>query len=127
MAFRDIINRSKQRKYIQFSNQGFSLVELLIAMLILMLIIFAFTPLLVRSIQTIGYAGNKTEALYEGQSELEVKMAERETAEGTILEFVFVGYPDVTISVPGDSIYELTEKGERYKQSIFKVNALLQQ
>lgn len=103
---------SKSGRVCLKNNTGFGLVELLVAMFILVVIIFAFTPLLVQSIQIITYAGDKTEALYEGQSELEVKMAERETADGTILEFSFEGHPDVVIRVPGDLLYEKIEKGE---------------
>jgi hypothetical protein len=77
---------------------GFSLVELLVAMFILMLIVFAFTPLLVGSIERIYYAGDKSEALYRGQSDLEVDIAERNTVDGYELVFSF---GDTDITVPG--------------------------
>ena len=91
---------------------GFSLVELLLAILILSLIVMAFTPLLVGSIYQIGYAGDKTEALYEGQSEMEVNIAERNTQHGNMLEFTFPDNPHVTIEVPGEAVSVDIDKGD---------------
>jgi len=91
---------------------GFSLVELLVAILILTLIVMAFTPLLVGSIYQIGYAGDKTEALYDGQSEMEVNIAERNTQHGNMLEFSFPDNPHVTIEVPGEAISVDIDKGD---------------
>ena len=91
---------------------GFSLVELLVAVLILTLIVMAFTPLFVGSIYQIGYAGDKTEALYEGQSEMEVDIAERNTQHGAKLDFTFPDNPHVTIEVPGEAISVDIDKGD---------------
>ena len=91
---------------------GFSLVELLVAILILTLIVMAFTPLLVGSIYQIGYAGDKTEALYEGQSEMEVNIAERNTEHGNMMKFTFPENPHVTIEVPGEAVSVDIDKGD---------------
>ena len=90
------------------SEKGFSLVELLVAMVILVLIVFAFTPLFVGSIDRIYFAGDKTEALYQGQSDLEVDIAERITVDG--LELVFTFGEDTEVTVPGRLVEaEVTE------------------
>lgn len=81
------------------NNKGFSLVEILVFMVIMLLIAISFTPLLLRSIETIYYAGDKSEALHQSQSEMEVSIVERKTYEGHELEFNFG--EDVTIEVPG--------------------------
>lgn len=88
----------KKKKIGMHPTGGFSLVELLVALFILMLIVFAFTPLLVGSIERIYYAGDKSEALYRGQSDLEVDIAERNTVDGYELVFSF---GDTEITVPG--------------------------
>lgn len=81
------------------SNKGFSLVELLVFMVVMLLIAISFTPLLLRSVETIYYAGDKSEALHRGQSVMEVSIVERKTLEGD--ELIFNFGDDVTIEVPG--------------------------
>lgn len=93
-------------------NNGFSVIELLMAVMILSLLVMAFTPLLVGSVVQIGYAGDKTEALYEGQSEMEVNIAERKTQYGNTLEFTFPDNPNVIIEVPGELVSVDIDKGE---------------
>ncbi|MDW7740393.1 MAG: type II secretion system protein [Bacillota bacterium] len=89
------------------AEYGFTLVEILIAIVILTMIVFAFTPLLVGSIERIQYAGDKSEALYESQSEIEVAIAEKDPLilwAGEALEFIFEDDEgnSTTISVKGD-------------------------
>lgn len=92
------------------SEDGFSLFELLIAMFILFLIVMAFTPFLLASIGYIHYAGDKSEALYEGQSEMEVSIAEKSAEEESKeLEFIF---DDTTITVRGGIVDVLETKPE---------------
>lgn len=96
-----------------FKDNGFSLIEVLVAILILTLIVFAFTPLLLSSLRNIYYAGDKSEALYEGQSELEVSIAEQITDGAGELVFHFEGdenYDDVTIKVSGGIVDILKTK-----------------
>ena len=63
-------------------SSGFSLVELLVALSVLVIIVFAFTPLLLGSIERIYFAGDKSEALHRSQSEMEFKLVERGTVDG---------------------------------------------
>ncbi len=89
-------------------GKGFSLVELLVMMVILLILVLAFTPLLVSSIKHLQYAGDKSEALYLGQAEMEFSIVEKQTVEGYQLEFV---YGDTTITVPGGLIEIENEHG----------------
>lgn len=82
--------------------EGFTLVELMVALAILMLIVFAFTPLLVGSIERIHYAGDKSEALYQGQADMEVNIVQKDTIDGH--EFVFEFGDNTTVTVPGGFI-----------------------
>jgi len=108
-----IKKKNKKKLFDIFGPQhGFTLIELLVALLILTLVIFAVTPLLVGSIQRIQYAGDKTESLYEGQSELEVNIAERQTVDGNELIFTFPENSDVEIRVPGGMVDVEKTKGE---------------
>lgn len=92
------------------SERGFSMFEVLIAMFILFMIVMAFTPFLLASIGNIHFAGDKSEALYEGQSEIEVSIAEKDTEEGSKeLAFEFDG---ATITVRGGIVDVLKTKPE---------------
>jgi len=57
-------------------ESGFALVEVLVALVILVIIIFAFTTLFTSSFQGIFRAGNKSEALFESQEEIDQFIAE---------------------------------------------------
>ena len=92
----------KDNTYFVRQAEGFTLVELMVAMAILMLIVFAFTPLLLGSIERIHYAGDKSEALYQGQAEMEVNIVQKETIDGH--EFIFEFDDNVTVTVPGGFI-----------------------
>lgn len=87
----------KNFKILSLEN-GFTLLELLAALLILTLVIFAFTPLFLSSIERIHFAGDKSEALFQSQSEIEISIAERQTVDG--YELVFT-YGENEIIVPG--------------------------
>lgn len=94
-------------------KEGFTLIELVIALAILMLIVFAFTPLLVGSVERIFYAGAKSEALYQGQAEMEVNIFQKDTIDGHEVVFEFGEYPDVTtVTVPGGMIEIEQSQGE---------------
>lgn len=113
----DWLNRN--RKQVIKSDQGFTLVELLVAMVILIMVVFAFTPLLVGSIERIHYAGDKSEALYQGQSEVEVNIAERTTDGTHELTFEYFedpephpdAVPDAIIRVTGGLVDVVKEEG----------------
>ena len=82
-------------------SAGFSLVELLVALSVLVLIGFAFTPLLLGSIERVYFAGDKSEALHRSQSEMEFKLVEQETVDGYELVMDFGEGGETIVSVPG--------------------------
>ena len=87
------------------NTKGFTIIELMIALTILLIILFAFTPLLVGSIERISYAGDKSEALYQSQAELETDISYRETIDGSEVTFTFGDEGNQTIiTVPGGFI-----------------------
>lgn len=71
------------------------------AVSLLMLIVFAFTPLFLGSIERIYFAGDKSEALYQGQADMEVRIVEKETIDGYQIIFEFA---ETTVTVPGGLI-----------------------
>ncbi len=81
MVIKKLINHQK----------GFTLVELLIAISILMMIIFSFTLLFTTSFSGIFGAGRKSEALFRAQEEMDNKIASglEEQYDETNLTIVF--------------------------------------
>ena len=97
--------KQKFSSFLARKEEGFTIIELMIALSILMIILFAFTPLLVGSIERIGYAGDKSEALYQSQADLETNISLRETIDGYEVTFTFGDEEDQTIiTVPGGFI-----------------------
>lgn len=84
-----LIVRFKSRK------SGFSLIEVMVALVIIALIIFTFTPLTVFSFKQIYQSGEGQAAIYSQQSTLEKKLSTRNTN---------TGLPGVTI----DTIFKAT-------------------
>ncbi|RQD74638.1 MAG: prepilin-type N-terminal cleavage/methylation domain-containing protein, partial [Candidatus Syntrophonatronum acetioxidans] len=109
MGFLKIVRDKIKKIPTIVSNRGFTFIEVLVALTILIVIVFAFTPLLLGSINRIHFAGDKSEALYEGQSEVEVDIAERRTIDG--YELVFT-YGDTEIVVPGGLVDVEKTKGD---------------
>ncbi len=60
------------------SKKGMTMVELLVALSLLMLIIMSFTPMLLKSYETLYKAGEKTEETYNVKSKIEEKLSIRE-------------------------------------------------
>ncbi len=74
------------------AEKGFSLVEVIVAMAVLLLIIIAFTTLFTFAFGGIFYQGRKSEALYEVvQNELEVLYEQGNTGGPDILPISFDG------------------------------------
>lgn len=109
MAFFKSENLKSNKVFDLKLEKGFTMIELLVAMLILLIIVFAFTPLFVGSIERIHFAGDKSEALYESQFSLEESIAEQITVDGT--EIIFE-YGDTLIKVPGGLIDVETPKNQ---------------
>lgn len=111
--FQNKLDIEKKKLFNLFrSHKGFTLVELMVALTILLLIVFAFTPLLLGSIERIHYAGDKSEALYQSQAEIEVKIFERDTIDGHEVTFVFGDNEEVSVTVPGGFIEIEQSKGD---------------
>lgn len=92
----------------QLNELGFSLVELLIAMVILAVIILSFTALFSSSFSGIFTAGRKSKALFEAQDELEQKIIGG-TSLSTLLTVTFSDSSTITIPgelITGDVLYE---------------------
>ena len=64
------------RKYIK-NKKGMTLVELIVALSLLMLIVFVFSPMLLSSYSTIYEAGAREEAAYNAKSDIETHLAVR--------------------------------------------------
>lgn len=91
---------------------GFSLIEILIALVILSITIFAFTGLFTDSYSRIFSAGRKSQAIYKAQKDMESKIRS-----GTTLN------QDFTITVPHST--NITVKGELVDIEIEGQNAHL--
>ncbi len=88
------------------ANHGFSLIEIIIAMAVLLIIIFAFTTLFTFAFGGIFTQGRKSEALYkEVQKELEVLYEAQESTGTSILEITFDNANDVD-NVLGEYVHK---------------------
>ncbi len=84
------------------AEKGFSLVEIIVAMALLLLIIIAFTTLFTFAFGGIFSQGRKSEALYEVvQNELEVLYEQGNTGGPDILPISFDGGAIAPIEVDG--------------------------
>ena len=87
-------------------NQGFSLLEVIVALAVLLLIIIAFTTLFTFSFGGIFSQGRKSEALYEDvQKELEEKYDQGNPGSSDTL-FIDFGDSSINLNRPGMIIVE---------------------
>ena len=111
-----MFNESNKRKVslrnVFLKYEGFTLVELVVALAILMLLVFAFTPLLLGSIERIYFAGDKSEALYQGQEDIEFRIVEKDTVDEYELAFDFGGTGTTVVTIPGALIEVETVKND---------------
>ena len=84
------------------SNRGFSLVEIIVAMTVLLIVIFAFSTIFTFAFGGIFSQGRKSEALYEVQKDLEALYEAQESGDGNTLEIRFDSADDV--SVDGEEV-----------------------
>ncbi len=68
-------------------NAGFSLIEILVAMVLIMIMVLAFTPLLYHSIERIYYSGHRSQAISEAQGEVEERLYSKDVVDSIILDF----------------------------------------
>lgn len=84
-----------------YNEEGFTLIEVIIAITILMIVIFAFTTLYTTSFSGIFSAGRKSEALFLAQEAMDNLIAE-EVNSGT--ETLTIEFVQRTISVTGEEL-----------------------
>lgn len=72
-------------------GDGFSLVEILVALSIFFIIVFAFLALYTKSFSDVVYSGNKNKALYRAQQELEELIQSNGSDGEEELEINFLG------------------------------------
>lgn len=82
------------------NHRGFTIVEILVALSILSLVIFSFSPLISNSFSNIFTAGRKSNALYQAQKQMENKFAQG-TTEDTSIQTISFPYISDEISVKG--------------------------
>lgn len=88
------------------TNHGFSLVEVIVALSILLLIVIAFTTLFTFAFGGIFTQGSKSEALYEDvQKELEEKYDQGNPGSADTL-FIDFGDSSINLNVPGVIVTE---------------------
>ena len=63
---------------VYFTDMGFTLIEILVAMFVLVTIVVAFTPLLLGSFDQIMGAGEKSDSLFKSQKEMSEKLSQEE-------------------------------------------------
>lgn len=68
----------------RFHDHGFTLLEVVVAILIISALAMAFAPLIASSIERIRWAGKRTEELYALRSEMEVAMATKGSLLNTV-------------------------------------------
>lgn len=72
-----------------FNKSGLTYVELLVALALLALIVVCFTPMLLTSYESLYQAGEKTEAVYNSQQQMEEGLAVRSSTTLTDLSISF--------------------------------------
>lgn len=85
-------------------KKGFSLIEVLVGILLLGIIIVAFTPLFTQMLQMISLAGDRSVELFESSGEMDRKRADLIVLKGGEMELEFPGMDP--ISVQGGIIEE---------------------
>lgn len=83
-------------------EEGFTIIEIIIALFILMVILFAFTTLFTGSISGIFGAGHKSSALYEAQREMDNEISEglNDQYDPETHEIIFIDNDGEEIPVP---------------------------
>ncbi len=78
-------------------NNGFTLIEVVVAMSIIMIVIFAYTMLFTNSYEYIFKAGEKSESLFSAQQNIEYLVALREEGAGQTVELKFSGQDPIEV------------------------------
>ena len=101
-----------------FRNQnGFTIIEVLVAMAILVLFITAFSALFVQSYVGIINAGNKNNASYDAQAEAEQRIAEENSDSSSTYTITF---GSININIKGGNIsVDRTRNGQKSSMLTF--------
>ena len=73
----------KLNKEYLINNKGFTLTEVLVALFIIGLLIFTFSPILGYGLKNINSASEKRHDLYEDNGNLQISLAKRDISEGS--------------------------------------------
>jgi len=79
----------KLNKEYLINNKGFTLTEVLVALFIIGLLIFTFSPILGYGLKNINSASEKRHDLYEDNGNLQISLAKRDISEGSSIPVVF--------------------------------------
>ncbi len=106
----------KERKSVKklFNKRGLTYVELLVALALLALIVVCFTPMLLTSYESLYKAGEKTEAVYNSQQQIEEGLAVRSSTTMTELSINFKKNTEVVfqnINIAGRKIVSSLQQG----------------
>ena len=109
----------KHIRTLYFDHRGFTLVELLVALSILLIISVAFLTLFVNSYWDITRSGIKNRGLYEAQQSIEQAISTDYSGDETELNISFPGIDD-PITIEGVIVTEDVDvKGKKSSVSIF--------
>lgn len=98
----------KHLKKISKTQKGFTLIEVIVAVAILMIIVFSFTLMFTTSFSGIFRAGHKSRALFETQDEMDNKIAGNLNSG---VDSISVQFDQIAITVVGE-IKEVTYEYE---------------
>ncbi|MEW6424257.1 MAG: prepilin-type N-terminal cleavage/methylation domain-containing protein [Bacillota bacterium] len=73
-----VMMKKKEKCLVTFNQIGFSLIEILMAILIISILVASVTPLIVASFNALGWAGKKSGELLDAQKKVELVAATRE-------------------------------------------------
>ncbi len=107
------MNKRKSVKKL-FNKSGLTYVELLVALALLALIVVCFTPMLLTSYESLYKAGEKTEAVYNSQQQIEEGLAVRSSTTTTDLAINFKKNTETVfenINVTGRKIVSTLQEG----------------
>ncbi len=83
------------------NSNGFTLLEVIVAIVIISTLAAAFAPLIVSSIQRIKWAGQRTQELYAARSVMERKLSGAEDLSDAVVTTVTVKGPNFHHEVQG--------------------------
>lgn len=99
----------RQIKRLLANQHGFSLVEIIVAFVVMLIVITAVTPLFTSSYTGVFRAGRKSSALQQAQSDIEAAIRIGTTLNSNPLNISFPGVPSITLQGKIETIIHPTE------------------